>query len=186
MKLFYRLVNKQRGKLKHCVNVLSVDDKVYKSVNEILTAWRRHFGALATSTDHQEFEEEYRQLVASEMLDIMDICSSLPTQDSGDCVSEQQVREAMESMNRGKAADIHGVTVEYFLHGGNALLQKVTEIINSVFRFGRVTEALTIGSLTPVFKNKGLAQMPRITEGLQFYRPSQRSLKRCCETEFNH
>ena len=30
-------------------------------------------------------------------------------------------------------------------------------IINSVFRFGRVTEALSIGTLTPVFKNKGLS-----------------------------
>ena len=60
-------------------------------------------------------------------------------------------------MNRGKAADIHGVTVEHLLHGGNPLLQKVTGIINSIFRFGRVTEALSIGTLTPVFKNKGLS-----------------------------
>ena len=120
------------------------------------------------------------------MLDIMDICSSLPAQESGDCVSEQQVREAVESMNRGKAADIHGVTIDHFLHGGNALLQKVTEIINSVFRFGRVTEALTIGSLTPVFKNKGLSTDAKNYRGITFYRPSPRSLKRCCETEFNH
>ena len=91
------------------------------------------------------------------MLDIMDICSSLPAQDSGDCVSEQQVWEAIESMNRRKVADIRGVTVEHFLHGSNALLQKVTEIINSVFRFGRVKDALKIGTLTPVFKNKGLS-----------------------------
>ena len=58
-------------------------------------------------------------------------------------------------MDKGKAADIHGVTVEHFLYGGEALLEKVTGIINSVFRFGRVTEALSIDTLTPVFKNKG-------------------------------
>ena len=157
MKTFYRLVNKQRGKLKYCVNELSVNGTVYKSENEILLAWKEHFGLLATPTDHQDFDEEYKQQVASEMLDILDICKSLPAQNPEDYVTEQQVDKALKSMNRGKAADIHGVTVEHLLHGGNSLLQKVTGIINSIFRFGRVTEALSIGTLTPVFKNKGLS-----------------------------
>ena len=58
MKLFYRLVNKQRGKLKHCVNELSVVDTVYKSENEILTAWRQNFEAIATPVDYQDFDKE--------------------------------------------------------------------------------------------------------------------------------
>ena len=157
IKLFFRLVNKQRGKLKYCVNELSVDGTVYKSEGEILSAWQKHFGALATPADHQDFDEEYKQQVAGEMLDIMDICSSLPAQNSEECVSDEQVKKALKSMNKGKAADIHGVTVEHFLYGGGALLEKVTGIMNSVFRFGRVTEALSIGTLTPVFKNKGLS-----------------------------
>ena len=157
MKQFYRLVNKQRGKLRYCVNELSVDGQTYKTEDEILGAWRRHFGSLATPTNHEDFDEEYRQLVASEMLDIVDICSSLLVSDADhvESVSQQQVKEAMELVNRGKPADIHGVSVEHFLHGGEVLLQKLTEIINTVFRFGRVTETLTIGTLTPVFKNKG-------------------------------
>ena len=153
MKTFFRLVNKQRGKLKYCVNELSVNGTVYKSENEILLAWKEHFGSLATPTDHQDFDEGYKQQVASEMLDILDICKSLPAQNPEDYVTEQQVDKALKSMYRGKAADIHGVTVEHLLHGGNSLLQKVTGIINSIFRFGRVTEALSIGTLTPVFKN---------------------------------
>ena len=157
MKLFFRLVNKQRGKLKYCVNELSVDGTVYKSEGEILSAWQKHFGALATPADHLDFDEEYKQQVAGEMLDIMDICNSLPAQNSEDCVSDEQVKKALKSMDKGKAADIHGVTVEHFLYGGEALLEKVTGIINSVFRFGRVTEALSIGTLTPVLKNKGLS-----------------------------
>ena len=106
--------------------------------------------------------------MASEILDIMDICSSVPAQDSEDHVSEQQVKEAIESVNKGKAADFHGVTVDHFLNGGPALLQKVREIINSVFRFGRVTKSLSIGTLTPVFKNRDQAQTLRTIEVLQF------------------
>ena len=100
---------------------------------------------LANPANHPNFCEDYELLVASEMLDSMDICtcSSVPAKDSEDHVSEQHVKEALMSMNKGKAADFHGVTVQHFLNGGPAQLQKVTEIINSVFRFGRVTEALS-------------------------------------------
>ena len=88
MKLFYRLVNKQRGKFKYYVNELSLDDTVYKFESEILTAWRRHFKTLATPADHEDVDEKYRQLVASEMLDIMDISfGSLLAQDSEDYMS---------------------------------------------------------------------------------------------------
>ena len=47
-----------------------------------------------------------------------------------DYVSEQQAKEAMASMNRKNSW--YGVTVEHFLYDGNALLQKVSEIMNSV------------------------------------------------------
>ena len=101
-------------------------------------------------------------------------------------VSVQEVEEAMESINREKASEIHGVIVEHFLHDSNALLQKVTGTIYSIFRFGEVTEALSIGTLTSVFRIKVRVQRLRTTEGSQFYQPSLRSFKHCCETEFNH
>ena len=115
--------------------------------------WRQHFGTLATPEYHPDFDKEYGRHAASEILDIMDICSSVQVKDSEDNISEQQVKEAIESMTMGKAVGFHSVTVEHFLCP--ALLQIVTEIINSAFRFGRVTEALSIGSLTPIFKIKG-------------------------------
>ena len=51
--------------------------------------------------------------MASEKLDIMDTCKSLPAQNPEDYVTEQQIDKALKSMNRGKAADMHGVTVEH-------------------------------------------------------------------------
>ena len=48
-KLFCKLVDKQRGKLKVCVNELLVNGKIYKSVNEILGAWREHFEVTVVS-----------------------------------------------------------------------------------------------------------------------------------------
>ncbi|MCG7866407.1 MAG: hypothetical protein JAY74_08520, partial [Candidatus Thiodiazotropha taylori] len=46
-KLFHKLVNKQRGKLKHCINELHVGGKVYDSSTGILDGWHEHFRSLA-------------------------------------------------------------------------------------------------------------------------------------------
>ena len=100
------------------------------------------------------------------MLEVLDICKSLQAENPEDYITEQQVDKALKSMNRGKAADIHGVTVEQLLHGSNSLLQKTTDIINSIFRFGRVTEALSIRTLTPVFKKKGLSTAAKNYRGI--------------------
>ena len=126
-------------------NELTVNGKSHKSNKEILEAWREHFEFLATPTLHEDFDEKYRQQVDSELREIIDMCTP-------DSVSKQQ---AIDAINRGKAADFHGVTIEHFLNGGPELLQATTEIVNQVFKFGRVTLVLSIGTLTPVFKNKG-------------------------------
>ena len=78
-KTFYKLVDKQRGELEHCVNESSVNGHTYKSESEILHAWREHFGGLATPTEHKNFDEKYRCQVAAEMLEIMDMCIHLWT-----------------------------------------------------------------------------------------------------------
>ena len=58
MNMLFRLVNKQRGQLKQRVNELSAKGTLYKSEDEILSAWREYFGALATPTDYQDSDEE--------------------------------------------------------------------------------------------------------------------------------
>ena len=51
------------------------------------------------------------------------------------------------------------------------MLQVTTDIVNQVFKFGRVTEALRTGTLTPVFKNKGSSTDAKTIEGSRSYQP---------------
>ena len=60
-------------------------------------------------------------------------------------------------MNRGKAADIHGVTAEHFIHGGDALIDTTVGIINSLYRVGELTDCMKVGVITPIYKKKGSA-----------------------------
>ena len=150
-KLFHKLVNKQRGSSRHCVNELSVNGQVYKTDITILDGWRDHFKSLATPSNEIDSDKKYSKLVEDEIPVIIELCKDTPAT----IISSEQVKKAIKSLNRGKAADYYGVTVEHFIHGGEALIDATTEIVNSLFRFGRVTEALKIGTLTPVFKKKG-------------------------------
>ncbi len=43
MAFFHKLINKQRGKLKNCINELHVDDHIHKSPQAIIEGWHRPF-----------------------------------------------------------------------------------------------------------------------------------------------
>ena len=70
-------------------------------------------------------------------------------------ISEEQVLKAIKTLNTGKGPNVYGVTVEHFINGGEACLHATTNIVNLMFQFGTVTEALKVGALTPLYKKKG-------------------------------
>ena len=152
-KLFHKLINKQRGNRGGCVNELNANGQVYRTEECILNGWRDHFHALATPSDNEDFDMKYARMVSDEVPVISYLCkSSEPVE-----ITPEQVKTAIKSLNTGKAADYYGITAEHFLHGGEAVIQVMTHIINSVYKVGRVTDAMKIGTLTPVYKKKGLS-----------------------------
>ena len=152
-KLFHKLINKQRGNRGGCVNELTANGQVYRTEEGIFRGWRDHFQALATPSDKEDFDMKYTRMVSDEVPMISDLCKN------SECVeiTPEQVKTAIKSLNTGKAADYYGVTAEHFLHGGEAVIQAMTHIINMLYKFGRVTDAMKIGTLTPVYKKKGLS-----------------------------
>ena len=164
-KLFHKLVNKQRGRLKHCVNELHVGGKVYYSSTGILDGWRDHFGSLAVPDATCGFDEDYREMVDLEIREIMDMCCD-ERSDGHERITVQQVKQAVSALNRGKAADVYGLTAEHFLHGGDGLLETTTDIINGLYKFGKLSSNLKVGVLTPVYKKKGVATEAKNYRGI--------------------
>ena len=162
--MFYKLINRQRGKLKFCVNELHVGTRVYDSNSGILAGWHEHFKDLATPADNPSFDEEYRKLVEMELSEIRDLCDESSTLTNR--ITTGQVRKAISSLNKGKAADFYGLTAEHFIHGGEALLRVLTGIVNALYEHGKLTESLKVGVVTPVFKRKGLATEAKNYRGI--------------------
>ena len=156
-KLFHKLIDKQRGRSNICVNELNVGDSTYSTSSEVLQGWREHFSKLATPNDTLRKDHAYKQLVKTEMLEIFDICTHMANSPTNiETITVPEVKEAISSLNKNKAADIYGIVAEHILYGGKVLLEFLTRIINQLFTFGKIPESLKLGVLTPVYKRKGL------------------------------
>ena len=92
-RLFHKLINKQRGKLRYCVNEVTVNGSTCKTDTELLQGWRQHFASLATPTDSADFDKKYRHQVYDEIAEIMDICSKYTGSEESESITMQEVKE---------------------------------------------------------------------------------------------
>ena len=113
-------------------------DKVFSTPSEIQEGFREHFKKLAAPSDDPCFDKSYSDLVQSELREIQELSLRYSSNDKQ--ITLDQVKKAILSLNRGKSADIYGVTVEHFLHGGDELLHTTVNIINSLYSVGKLTD----------------------------------------------
>ena len=60
-KLFYKLINQNRGKINKFIDKFYVGDTAFIGEN-ILDGWKTHFGNLAKESDPRNFNQEHFQL----------------------------------------------------------------------------------------------------------------------------
>jgi hypothetical protein len=71
-------------------------------------------------------------------------------------MSKEELDKAVDKLNRGKSSDIYGVTAECIAYGGEKLRNVLLNLINTSFEHCLLPDLLKIGTLTPIFKNKGM------------------------------
>lgn len=153
MTLFYKLINKQRGKLSSCINELHVGEHVHKTEADILKDWRQHFEQLATPFNDPKFDKDYEKLVTLELNEIVDLCSGPPEED--EWITEKEVVGAIKPLNKGKSPDMYSVTAGHLLEGEEQIVPVLTVLMNKMLQLGVVPDSLKLGVLTSVFKQKG-------------------------------
>ena len=65
------------------------------------------------------------------------------------------ILEVVQSINKGKAEDIFGISIEHFLFAGHMFLVFLHQLIKMIFGRRLIPDMIKIGLLSPVFKNKG-------------------------------
>ena len=78
----------------------------------------------------------------------------------------EEINKAIHSLNKGKSADYHGLTIEHVIYAGKELQELLRILIGTIFELGRIPESLKVGLLTPIFKNKGTKQQATNYRGI--------------------
>ncbi|KAH3736856.1 hypothetical protein DPMN_043431 [Dreissena polymorpha] len=149
-KLFYKLMNRQRGSLKQVVEDLYVGETLYSGTEGILEGFKVHFECLAQNSDDNDFDKIYHSQVKSEISAIINIVSNSPVNP----VNLDELTKALKTINKGKAADIFGINIEHVVLGPDSLRTRILEIINIIFSNREIPTCLKRGILTPVFKKR--------------------------------
>ncbi|CAC5378097.1 unnamed protein product [Mytilus coruscus] len=152
-KLFHHQVKSSNRKTRgNAIMDLHVGDICMSGEQNVIEGFKLHFRNLATPEESTVFENrQYHQEVEYEIGLITEIVKG--TNIPPDTLEELQ--KAIISINKGKSADIYGITVETILHAGKNLEWLLLNLINIIFKESKVPDMLKEGLLTPVFKNKG-------------------------------
>jgi hypothetical protein len=126
---------------------LNVNGKQYDGEENVMTGFREHLKNLATFDLNMNIDNKYHDMVEDEIQII---------NESIEETNVEKIAKAIRSINRGKSADYHGLTIEHIINAGKDMEKLLLLITNEIFRQGRVPETLKAGLLTPIFKNKGL------------------------------
>ena len=122
--LFHRLIRKQRVQ-----SHKNIDEKRF-SEESVLSGFHEQFKTLASKKPNQEHDKKYLQQMEDEVSSIYQLCLNseiVPTM-----VTSKDIQNAAKSLNRGKAADVYGVTAEHIYYGGQELLSMVKTLINNI------------------------------------------------------
>ena len=148
--MFFTLVRKQRQSGNSFINDLHVGDEYFES-EEILQGWFKHFSELATPNEQSVFDFDFYNLCKKDHADIQKLyehCKSRKT-------TAAEIKEALKHINKGKAEDIFGLSIENVCYAGDECIFFLEKLINAIFSHGKIPETLKTGLLSPIFKNKG-------------------------------
>ncbi len=144
--IFHLLVKRRSQSVKSReLEYLIVDDMKYETKDDICQAWAKHFRRLATpetSQDGSRYEQDVENIAT--------ICNRQVA--AAEELNSSDVQNLLKGLNRNKAADVHGLTVEHFLHAGPNTLQLLQKIMNFIIRESTLPADQKTGVLTPVYK----------------------------------
>ena len=59
------------------------------------------------------------------------------------------------SLKNNRSCDGNGISAEHLKYGGKPVSIFIAQVLNSVFRYGKVPEMFKMGYITPIYKKQG-------------------------------
>ena len=81
-------------------------------------------------------------------------------------VTDDELKNAAASLNRGKAPDAFGDTAQHIYCGGPEVMNCVKMLINNILFDKEVPSSMKLGILNPIFKNKANSKESQNCRGI--------------------
>ena len=115
MKIKWREGADNRKKGNEVIMDLNVNGKQYDEEENVMTGFREHLKNLATFDPNMDIDKnKYHDMEEHEIQIINDIVAHESIEETND----EEIAKAIRSINRGKSADYHGLTIEHIIIAG--------------------------------------------------------------------
>ncbi|CAC5388659.1 unnamed protein product [Mytilus coruscus] len=149
--MFHKIIKNQRGNLLKFIDQLNVDDKIFYN-EDIIDGWSTHFQQLAKKIPNPNYDTEYLYLIENEAKIIIDICKERLKHRA---ITNKEMEKGIFCLNKNKAVDYFGINAENIIYGEKQLQQYLQLLFDKSFELGCISDILKIGTLFPVYRNKG-------------------------------
>ena len=102
--------------------------------------------------DDHTYDESFEQQVDLDFDLICDIILCASLQDSVPEISSETAEWIIKSLKTNRSCDRNGISGEHLKYGGTPMSVFIAEVLNSVFRYGKVPEMFKMGYITPIYK----------------------------------
>jgi hypothetical protein len=101
--------------------------------DEIRQCFYEYFKKLAEPLIDSTFDMAYEQQVNFDSLLIEEITTGKSCEDIKTQITFDDVQKSIKSLNKGKAADVLGISAEHIQHGGQTVVQYIFTIFQAMF-----------------------------------------------------
>lgn len=155
---FYALVRKQRKSVNDKVAMIFGDNRVSDNT-EILEGWSKYFTDLATPSQEETFDQNFKLQVDNDITNLTNIFEergihNLPN------VSFELLKKTVFSLKNGKSADEFKITAEHLKFGSDKLLALLVKIVNFILSNMFIPPCLKSGIACPILKSGKPKQDP--------------------------
>ncbi len=151
---FWKLVNTRRKNRGNCTYELKVDGEIYRNPDDILQSWVEYFTSLysKTSDNDEKFNKDFFIQIEEEYRNIVEQCEDEIDEIMHEPIETDEVKWLIKKMKMGKAGGPDRLVNEHVKYGGDALIDHLTHLFNSVRTAENVPRKLKRGLLITLHK----------------------------------
>ena len=121
-------------------------------IQEVVEVWRKHFANISQPRTSPTFNKDHFQFVTNKV-------SSWANETDDDeflqnNFTEDEIRNALKILKKGKAAGFDGLTAEHLIHAEHGIVTILTCIYNSILKHEYIPINFRRGTQIPLYKGK--------------------------------